>query len=169
AVTSIEDGLTSNVETFTYDAKGNMLTHFNPAGENKTMLWDESNMLKAVNVADAILHHYVYDVSGTRVLKGKGDITDLRVDGQPQLPFEAKIGNYTLYPSAGRRMSRGQARREITLEQHEAALKGISARLDSEVLDESPAAYKDIDQVMAAQTDLVDVVHSLRQVVNVKG
>ncbi|MGF1603325.1 MAG: RtcB family protein [Thermosynechococcaceae cyanobacterium] len=70
---------------------------------------------------------------------------------------------------AGRRMSRGQARREITLEQHKAALKGISARLDSEVLDESPAAYKDIDQVMAAQTDLVDVVHSLRQVVNVKG
>ncbi|MGB7415492.1 MAG: RtcB family protein [Thermosynechococcaceae cyanobacterium] len=70
---------------------------------------------------------------------------------------------------AGRRMSRGQARREITLEQHEAALKGISARLDAEVLDESPAAYKDIDQVMAAQTDLVDVVHSLRQVVNVKG
>ncbi|MEO0375960.1 MAG: RtcB family protein, partial [Cyanobacteria bacterium P01_A01_bin.17] len=54
---------------------------------------------------------------------------------------------------AGRRMSRGQARREITLEQHEAALQGISARLDSEVLDESPAAYKDIDQVMAAQTD----------------
>ncbi len=70
---------------------------------------------------------------------------------------------------AGRRMSRGQARREITLEQHQAALKGISARLDSEVLDESPAAYKDIDQVMAAQTDLVDVMHSLRQVVNVKG
>ena len=70
---------------------------------------------------------------------------------------------------AGRRMSRGQARREITLEQHQTALKGISARLDPEVLDESPAAYKDIDQVMAAQTDLVDVVHSLRQVVNVKG
>jgi tRNA-splicing ligase RtcB (3'-phosphate/5'-hydroxy nucleic acid ligase) len=70
---------------------------------------------------------------------------------------------------AGRRMSRGQARREITLEQHRAALKGISARLDAEVLDESPAAYKDIDQVMMAQTDLVDVVHSLRQVVNVKG
>ena len=70
---------------------------------------------------------------------------------------------------AGRRMSRGQARREITLEQHQAALKGISARLDADVLDESPAAYKNIDQVMAAQMDLVDVVHSLRQVVNVKG
>ena len=66
-------------------------------------------------------------------------------------------------------MSRGQARREITLEQHQMALAGISARLDAEVLDESPAAYKDIDQVMAAQHDLVDVVHKLRQVVNVKG
>ncbi|MEM9137695.1 MAG: RtcB family protein [Cyanobacteria bacterium P01_F01_bin.42] len=70
---------------------------------------------------------------------------------------------------AGRRMSRGQARREITLDQHKAALAGISARLDEAVLDESPAAYKDIDRVMAAQTDLVDVVYTLRQVVNVKG
>ena len=70
---------------------------------------------------------------------------------------------------AGRRMSRGQARREITLEQHRLALTGISARLDADVLDESPAAYKDINQVMAAQADLVDVVHTLHQVVNVKG
>ena len=66
-------------------------------------------------------------------------------------------------------MSRGQARKEITVEQHAEAMQGIEARLDADVLDESPAAYKDIGAVMAAQDDLIEVVHRLRQVVNVKG
>ncbi len=70
---------------------------------------------------------------------------------------------------AGRVMSRGEAKREITLEQHAAAMSGIEARLDADVLDESPAAYKDISAVMAAQDDLIEVVHRLRQIVNVKG
>lgn len=70
---------------------------------------------------------------------------------------------------AGRRMSRGAAKKNITLEQHAEAMKGIEARLDSEVLDESPAAYKDIGSVMEAQNDLVEVVHRLRQIVNIKG
>ena len=70
---------------------------------------------------------------------------------------------------AGRVMSRGEAKRRITLEQHAEAMKGIEARLDEGVLDESPAAYKDIGSVMAAQEDLVAVKHRLRQVVNVKG
>lgn len=70
---------------------------------------------------------------------------------------------------AGRAMSRGAAKKAISLEQHEAAMAGIEARLDKGVLDESPAAYKDISAVMAAQDDLVEVVHRLRQVVNVKG
>jgi tRNA-splicing ligase RtcB (3'-phosphate/5'-hydroxy nucleic acid ligase) len=48
-------------------------------------------------------------------------------------------------------------------------MKGIEARLDGGVLDESPAAYKDIDAVMAAQADLVEIVHTLRQIVCVKG
>lgn len=70
---------------------------------------------------------------------------------------------------AGRVMSRGQAKREITLEAHAAAVEGIECRRDEGVLDESPAAYKDIDAVMAAQDDLVEVVHRLRQVMCVKG
>jgi len=70
---------------------------------------------------------------------------------------------------AGRAMSRNQARRTIGLEAHARAMRGIEARLDEGVLDESPAAYKDIGRVMAAQTDLVEVVARLRQVVNVKG
>jgi tRNA-splicing ligase RtcB len=70
---------------------------------------------------------------------------------------------------AGRKMSRGKAKKAITVEQHAAVMKGIEARLDPGVLDESPAAYKDIDAVMDAQTDLVTIRHSLRQIVNVKG
>lgn len=70
---------------------------------------------------------------------------------------------------AGRAMSRGAANKMITLEDHAKAMHGIEARLDKGVLDESPAAYKDISEVMSAQDDLVKVVHTLRQVVNVKG
>jgi len=70
---------------------------------------------------------------------------------------------------AGRAMSRGQAKKRITLEQHAKAMQGIEARLDADVLDESPAAYKDISAVMAAQDDLIEIVHRLRQIVNVKG
>jgi tRNA-splicing ligase RtcB len=70
---------------------------------------------------------------------------------------------------AGRVMSRGQAKKLISLDQHKAAMKGIECRVDAGVLDESPAAYKDIGAVMDAQTDLVAIRHRLRQVVNVKG
>lgn len=70
---------------------------------------------------------------------------------------------------AGRAMSRGAARKSISLEDHAKAMQGIESRLDEGVLDESPAAYKDISAVMAAQTDLIEVVHSLHQIVNVKG
>ena len=70
---------------------------------------------------------------------------------------------------AGRVMSRGQAKKEISLGQHAEAMKGIEARLDADVIDESPAAYKDIGAVMDAQSDLVEIVYRLRQVINVKG
>ena len=70
---------------------------------------------------------------------------------------------------AGRVMSRGQAKREISIEQHVKAMEGIEARLDKDVIDESPAAYKDIGAVMDAQDDLVKIKYRLRQVVNVKG
>jgi len=70
---------------------------------------------------------------------------------------------------AGRVMSRGEAKRRFTLADHRAATEGVECRKDKEVIDETPAAYKDIDAVMAAQRDLVDVVHTLKQVVCVKG
>ena len=70
---------------------------------------------------------------------------------------------------AGRRMSRNKAKQAITLEMHAEATAGIECRKDADVIDESPAAYKDIGAVIAAQSDLIEVVHRLRQVVNVKG
>jgi tRNA-splicing ligase RtcB len=70
---------------------------------------------------------------------------------------------------AGRTMSRTEARKQITLAEHRAATEGVECRKDKDVIDESPRAYKDIDAVMAAQSDLVEVVHTLKQVMCVKG
>jgi tRNA-splicing ligase RtcB len=70
---------------------------------------------------------------------------------------------------AGRRMSRSAAKQTFTLEQHAAATAHVECRKDAGVLDETPGAYKDIDAVMAAQRDLVEIVHALKQVVCVKG
>jgi tRNA-splicing ligase RtcB len=70
---------------------------------------------------------------------------------------------------AGRTMSRTEAKKRFTLEDHILATTGVECRKDEDVIDETPAAYKDIDAVMAAQSDLVDVVHTLKQVLCVKG
>ena len=70
---------------------------------------------------------------------------------------------------AGRAMSRGEAKRRFSVDDHAKATDGIECRKDAAVIDETPAAYKPIDAVMAAQDDLVEVVHELRQVVCVKG
>ena len=70
---------------------------------------------------------------------------------------------------AGRRMSRNAAKRQFTVADLVAQTEGVESRKDAGVIDEIPAAYKDIDKVIEAQTDLVDVVATLRQVLCVKG
>jgi tRNA-splicing ligase RtcB (3'-phosphate/5'-hydroxy nucleic acid ligase) len=70
---------------------------------------------------------------------------------------------------AGRAMSRAEAKRRFTLEDHAKAVEGIECRVDADVIDETPAAYKSIDAVMEAQADHVEIVHQLRQVLCVKG
>ena len=70
---------------------------------------------------------------------------------------------------AGRSMSRTEAKKRFTLEDHALATAGVECRKDADVIDETPQAYKDIDAVMLAQADLVDIVHTLKQVVCVKG
>jgi tRNA-splicing ligase RtcB len=83
------------------------------------------------------------------------------------------LGNEQSFTScshgAGRAMSRGEARRRFSVADHTAATEGIECRKDEDVIDETPMAYKPIDLVMHAQRDLVEIVHTLRQVVCVKG
>lgn len=70
---------------------------------------------------------------------------------------------------AGRVMSRTKAKQSFTLKDHREATSGVECRKDKGVIDETPGAYKDIDQVMAAQQDLVEIVHTLKQVICIKG
>jgi len=70
---------------------------------------------------------------------------------------------------AGRRMSRNAAQKSFSLEDLRIQTEGVICRKDKGVLDEIPGAYKDIDEVMANQSDLVDVVHTLKQIICVKG
>jgi RNA 3'-phosphate cyclase len=70
---------------------------------------------------------------------------------------------------AGRTMSRTEAKRRYTVDDQVRATEGVECRKDAGVIDEIPMAYKDIDAVMEAQSDLVEVVHTLKQIVCVKG
>jgi tRNA-splicing ligase RtcB len=121
-------------------------------------------------------HHFGHDVFVTRKGAVRARVGDLgiipgsmgarsfivRGKGEPQSFHSCSHG-------AGRAMSRGEAKRKFTLEDHAAATEGIECRKDADVIDETPMAYKPIDKVMAAQSDLVEIVHELRQVVCVKG
>lgn len=82
-------------------------------------------------------------------------------------------GNLQSYCScshgAGRKMSRAEARRTFTVADLVVQTEGVECRKDDAVLDEIPASYKSIDEVMENQTDLVEVVHVLKQVLCVKG
>jgi len=83
------------------------------------------------------------------------------------------LGNPLSFESAshgaGRRMSRGQARRAYTLKDFARQTEGVECRKDAGVIDEAPKAYKNIQRVMDAQADLVEIVAELKQIVCVKG
>lgn len=70
---------------------------------------------------------------------------------------------------AGRSMSRNQAKKRFTIEDHIKATEGVECRKDEDVIDETPMAYKNIDDVMTSQEDLVDIVYTLKQILCVKG
>jgi tRNA-splicing ligase RtcB len=125
-------------------------------------------------------HNYVEPLGSGRYLTRKGAVS-ARAGERGIIPgsmgarsfIVRGLGNPASYEScshgAGRRMSRGAARRAFTLEDHARATAGVECRKDAGVLDETPGAYKDIDAVMAAQVDLVEITTTLRQVVSVKG
>ena len=83
------------------------------------------------------------------------------------------LGNAESFDScshgAGRIMSRTAAKKLVTLDEHIRDTAGVECRKDEGVIDETPKAYKPIEAVMAAQADLVEIVHTLKQVVCVKG
>ncbi len=121
-------------------------------------------------------HHFGHDVFVTRkgaVRAGLGDLGIIPGSMGAKSYIVRGKGNRESFCScshgAGRAMSRGEAKRRFTVEDHVRATEGIECRKDADVIDETPMAYKPIDQVMAAQAELVEVVHELRQIVCVKG
>lgn len=121
-------------------------------------------------------HHFGKDVLVTRkgaVSARQGELGIIPGSMGAKSFIVRGLGNADSFHScshgAGRVMSRTAARKQITLEEHRAATSHVECRKDADVIDESPAAYKSIDAVMAAQQDLVEIVHTLRQVVCVKG
>jgi len=120
--------------------------------------------------------HFGEDVLVTRkgaVRAGRGELGIIPGSMGARSYIVRGLGNPQSFEScshgAGRTMSRTEARKRFTVEQHVAATEGVECRKDEDVIDETPAAYKDIDAVMQAQRDLVEIVHTLKQVVCVKG
>ena len=121
-------------------------------------------------------HHFGHDILVTRkgaVRARKGELGIIPGSMGARSFIVRGLGNAESFQScshgAGRRMSRTEARKRFSLEDHAAATAGVECRKDADVIDETPAAYKDIDAVMEAQKDLVEVVHTLKQIVCVKG
>ncbi|HET9953682.1 MAG TPA: RtcB family protein [Polyangiaceae bacterium] len=124
----------------------------------------------------AVEHHYGENVFLTRkgaVRARHGDLGIIPGSMGARSYIVRGLGNPESFHScshgAGRVMSRTEAKRRFTIEQHAEATAGIECRKDADVIDETPAAYKSIDQVMQAQRDLVEIVYTLRQVLCVKG
>jgi tRNA-splicing ligase RtcB len=121
-------------------------------------------------------HHYDNNVLVTRkgAVRARKDELGIIPGSMGAKSFIVRgLGNDESFHScshgAGRVMSRTQAKKLVSLEEHNAATQGVECRKDAGVIDETPSAYKPIEKVMAAQQDLVEVVHTLRQVVCVKG
>jgi tRNA-splicing ligase RtcB len=83
--------------------------------------------------------------------------------------LENKMAYHSAPHGAGRRFSRGEARRRFTMNDFKKAMAGIECRHSAKLIDELPMAYKDIDEVMENSKDLVKIEHTLKQLVNVKG
>jgi tRNA-splicing ligase RtcB (3'-phosphate/5'-hydroxy nucleic acid ligase) len=120
--------------------------------------------------------HYGQDVLVTRkgaIRAGKGDLGIIPGSMGTRSYIVRGLGNPASFESAahgaGRRMSRSEAKRRFTARDLQDQTKGVECRKDEGVIDEIPAAYKPIEQVMENQKDLVEIVAELRQVLCVKG
>jgi tRNA-splicing ligase RtcB len=138
-----------------------------------------------VQFGEAVLCHHNYvaeethfgqEVLVTRkgaIRAGKGDLGIIPGSMGTRSYIVRGLGNPASFESAshgaGRRMSRGEAKRRFTVRDLQEQTKGVECRKDGGVLDEIPSAYKPIEQVMENQKDLVEIVAELRQVLCVKG
>jgi tRNA-splicing ligase RtcB len=120
--------------------------------------------------------HYGADVFVTRkgaVRAGRGELGIIPGSMGVQSYIVRGKGHPESFEScshgAGRAHSRTKAREMFTLADHARMTAHVECRKDKDVIDETPAAYKPIDAVMRAQVDLVEIAHTLRQVVCVKG
>ena len=121
-------------------------------------------------------HHFGADVLVTRkgaIRAGLGELGIVPGSMGAKSYIVRGKGNAESFSScahgAGRRMSRTKAKQAFTAADLAAQTSGVECRKDAGVIDEIPGAYKDIDEVMENQSDLVDIVHTLKQVVCVKG
>jgi tRNA-splicing ligase RtcB len=120
--------------------------------------------------------HFGEDVLVTRkgaVRAGRGELGIIPGSMGTRSYIVRGLGNPDSFEScshgAGRKMSRTAARKHFTLADHVAATRGVECRKDAAVIDETPGAYKQIDDVMEAQRDLVEIAYTLKQIVCVKG
>lgn len=156
-----------------------MMEQLSEAVDNASELPEFSLTETAVNCHHNYVareEHYGAQVLVTRkgaVRAGKGDMGIIPGSMGARSYIVRGLGNAESFHScshgAGRLMSRNEAKRRFSLDDHIKATAGIECRKDSDVIDETPMAYKPIDDVMNAQKDLVEIVHTLRQVVCVKG
>lgn len=121
-------------------------------------------------------HHKGQDVWLTRkgaIKAGEGDRGVIPGSMGTRSYIVSGLGNTASYCScshgAGRRLGRKEAKRQLTVESLNEAMAGITWNGGDELLDEHPLAYKDIDQVMENQRDLVTIDHTLHQILNYKG
>jgi tRNA-splicing ligase RtcB (3'-phosphate/5'-hydroxy nucleic acid ligase) len=142
--------------------------------EFKGVEFDEPILCHHNYVAEEI--HYGEELLVTRkgaIRAGRGDLGIIPGSMGTKSYIVRGLGSAEAFESAshgaGRRMSRNEAKRRFSRKDLEAQTAGVECRKDSAVIDEIPGAYKDIDQVMENQKDLVEVVAQLKQVMCVKG
>lgn len=121
-------------------------------------------------------HHYGKDVWVTRkgaVSAQKGQLGIIPGSMGAKSFIVRGLGNEESFCScshgAGRVMSRTEAKKRVSMAEHVKAVAGVECRKDADVIDETPSAYKPIEAVMKAQDELVEIMHTLKQVLCVKG
>ena len=146
----------------------------------------KSKLVPKFELTDDVVHchhnyvsrenHFKHNVYVTRkgaISAKKGELGIILANMGTPSYIVSGLGNKESFMSAshgaGRRMSRTEAKQTFTLKDHKESVTGVECRLDKDILDETPKAYKDINAVMKAQEDLVEKVHELRQVICVKG